>query len=190
MSPGPSARSLASSSTFPGPSHWGCCCSPLPGPWVWPGKVDEEAKDLVLGPGLIARMGGHNPTAKRLAAAYWKLHRKPAGKDSYGAPDPAFAKQVPKSAAGKGGCGGGSDPWAKNPAGRDEEMQKALSDNQRLERKIADLRLKLGAYASDEAAERVYQRGDWSQGSGHGGAGAHQGDAGPGQPADELSTMS
>ena len=158
--------------------------------WDGPGKVDEEAKGLVLGPGLIARMGGSNPTAKRLAAAYWRAHGKPAGKDCYGAPDPSQANQGSKSAAGKGGCGGGSDPWAKNPAGRDEDLQKALSDKQRLERQVADLQRKLGAYASGEAAERICQRGEWSQGPGHGGAGAHQDGAGPGQAADELSTMS
>ena len=165
--------------------------------WDGPGKIDEEAKDLVLGPGLIARMGGQSPMAKSLAASYWKLNKKPAGKDSYGAPDPAYAKQLPKSAAGQGGCGGGTDPWAKSAAGRDEEMRKVLNNTQRLERRIADLQLKLGAYASEEAAERMgFQRGGWSQGSGDGGAGAHQGDAGPRQPApaqnggDELSTMS
>ena len=66
--------------------------------------------------------------AKSLAASYWKLHKKPAGKDSYGAPDPAFAKQPPPVRAEEPGFqqdqwGGGADPWDwklhKEPAGKD-----------------------------------------------------------------------
>ena len=165
--------------------------------WDGPGKVDEEAKNLVLGPGLIARMGGQSAKAKALAASYWKINKKPAGKDSYGAPDPNFAKLLPKSSEGRGGCGGSSDPWAKAAAGHDEQLQKALDDARRLERIVAHLRLRVEAHEHEEATDRMgLWRGGRPQEPGHGEAGAHRGDAGQHQPApaqnggDELSTMS
>ena len=100
--------------------------------WGGPGKVDEEAKDLELGPGRIARMGGRSAVAKSLAARYWKLHKnhkRPAGQDCYGAPDPAFAKQQAKQAEDQ--WGRGMDPWARRTADMyQEELQKAHVDTQ------------------------------------------------------------
>ena len=122
--------------------------------------------------------------AKSLAAKYWRLHKRPAGRDCYGAPDPAFAKQPTKRAEDQGGSGGSLDPWARSTADRyQEEMQKAHRNIQRLERMVSDLRLKLGAYEHEEAAARILQRGGWARTHSDGEAGTQRGDAGQHLPA-------
>ena len=149
--------------------------SPVPH-WQGPGKVDEEAKDLVLGPGLIARMGGARPAAKKLAASHWRVHKRPAGRDCYGAPDPSFVALPDKRAEDRGGGGGGRDPWANGEDDRHEAERREMHLNiLRLQRVVADQRLKLDAFEQEEAATRILQRGDRTWANGDRGAEAQRG---------------
>ena len=152
-------------------------------------------------------MGGQSARAKSLAAAYWRMHKRPAGKDNYGALDPAFAKQQAKQAEDQGGRG--MDPWARSTADMyEEELRKARGDIQRLEKAVADLRSELAVNGHEEAGlwmgsqpgGRARGCSDGQTGTQRGGAERHQpvhARNGGGDPArveeqyhDELSTMS
>ena len=115
-----------------------------------------------------------------LAAAHWKLHKRPAGRDCYGAQDPAFFKTPTEQTKVEGGCGGGMDPWARDTAEMyQREKQQADREIQRLERAVADLRLKLGAYEQEEESARMgFQRGGQPRGHNDDEAGVQRDGAG------------